>query len=265
MADEALQRNTVFNYYVGATQKFWEAVRDPRTKAPIMATSAVATLVNRDADTSVPVTETVRRSSGLVEVTLANTYMAAPGEFQIEWDITWTDGTDTQVMTIYTDIVAKYRDATYLMSLVPRIRVLVDDDPEDMNRRIKSDIKYKPYFEAAVRQKMSGYSLAADAEGNLDVTPQPAAESDDEQLIILWAAWLFYKLGYTAIAAERTRMFSISYGDAYAQMQDRVAAIKDAITDLDATQAMYFASETAIEFWGKVATRTSEAIATWDD
>jgi len=263
VADE--DRNTVFDYFVGAEQKFWEAVRDPRTKAPIMASSAVGTLVNRDAGTTVPVAETIRISSGLVQVTLADTYMTAPGEFQIEWDITWTDGTDVKVMTIYTDIVAKFRDSTYLMSLVPRIRVFVDDDPDDKNRRIKSDIKYKPYFEEAVRQKMSSYSLAADAEGNFDVTTEPAAESDDEKLIILWAAWLFYKLGYTAIAAERTRMFSISYSDAYAQMQDRVEAIKDAITDLDATQAMYFASETAIENWGQVTTRTSDAIATWDN
>lgn len=264
MADEEVQRNSVFEYFIGATQKFWESFRDPRTKAPVTPSSASGILLNKDADTSVAITETIRRSLGLVEVTLADTYMTAPGQFQIEWDVTWSDGTDTIVTTIYTDIVAKYRDATYLNSLVPRIRFWVDDDPDDEDRRIKSDIKYKPCFENAIRHKMTDYTLAADADGNMDVTTQPAAESDDENLIVLWAAWLFYRFGYTAIASERTRMFSISYPEAYSQMQDRVAAIEEAILELDATQAMFFASETSIEAWGQIANRTSEALATWD-
>ena len=259
-----MQRDDVFTYFVGAKQKFWEEVRDPRTEAPIMANSAVAKHLNRDANTTVAVTETIRISSGLVEVTLADTYMTAPGKYQIEWDITWTDGTDIQVMTIYTDIVSRYRDATYLMSLVSRMRSpWVDDDPDDKSKRIKSDEKYKPYLEEAVRQKMSGYSLVTDADGNKDVTPEPAAESDDEQLIVLWASWLFYRFGYTAIASERTRMFSISYSEAYSLMGDRIEAIEESISELDATQAMYFASETAIEYWGQVIPRTIEAVGTW--
>jgi len=229
-----------------------------------MATSATATLLNKDAGTSVAVAETIRISSGLVEVTLANTYMAAPGNFQIEWDITWTDGTDTQVMTIYTDIEAKYRDATYLMSLVPRMRMWVDDDPEDETRRMKNDLQLKRYLEAAIRHKMSSYSLEADADGNMDVDTEPTAESDDENLIILWGSWLFYKFGYRAIASERTRMFSISYSDAYQQAQDTIAAIEEAIVDLDSTQAMFFDSETSIEFYGQILTRTNEATNTWD-
>ena len=263
MADE-LHRNNVFEYFVGASQKFWEAVRHPRTKAPILASSAAATLLNRDANTSVAVAETIRISAGLVEVTLANTYMTAPGNFQIEWDITWSDGTDIQVMTIYTDITAKYRDATYLMSLVPRVRIWVDDDPEDETRRIKSDLKYKPFLEEAVRQKMSSYSLTTDADGNKEIDTEPAAESDDENLIVLWAAWLYYKLSYVAIASERTRMFSITYDEAYQQMRDRVDAIEEAILEIDETQAMYFDSETSIEYWGQVPTRTAESLATWN-
>ena len=263
MADD-VQRKTVFTYFVGATQKFWEAVRDPRTKAPITASSAAGTLLNRDADTSVPIAETIRITSGTVEVTLADTYMTAPGNYQIEWDITWSDGTDTIVTTIYTDIVSRYRDATYLMSIVPRIRVWVDDDPDDENRRIKSDIKYKPYFEEAVRQKMAAYLLEDDADGNKDVTVAPAAESDDENLIVLWSAWIFLRFGTTAIAAERTRMFSIAYSEAYQQVQDKITAIEDAIIAIDPTQAMNFDSETSIEYWGQVAQRTSEAVSTWN-
>jgi hypothetical protein len=265
MADEDLQRESVFTYIIGAKQKFWEEIRNPRTRDPITANSVTARLWNRDANTSVPIAETVRITSGLVEVTLPYTYMTAPANFQIEWDIAYTDGSDTPTITIYTNIIAKVKDGTYLMSLVPRMRMWVDDDPEDETKRIKSDAKYKPYMENAVRHYMSSYSLAADAEGNMDIDTQPAAESDDEKLIVLWASWLYYIFGYTAIAAERTRMFSISYSEAYAQMRDRVESIMDGIVELDATQAMYFASETSIEFWGQINTRTTEAIATWND
>jgi hypothetical protein len=264
VADEDLQRQTTFTYFVGATQKFWEEVRNPRTRAPITATSVTARLLNRDANTSVPITETIRISSGLVEVTLANTYMTAPGQYQIEWTITYTDGLDTPIIIINTDIISKYRDATYLMSLVPRMRVWIDDDPEDESKRIKSDIKLKPYIEMAVRHKMDDYSLAADADGNMEIDTEPAAESDDEKLIVLWAGWFFYRYGYTAIAGERTRMFSISYSEAYAQMRDRLEAIMDSIVELDATQAMYFASETSMEFYGQISRRTNEAITTWN-
>lgn len=264
MADEDLQRQSTFTYYIGAKQKFWEAVRNPRTRAPITANVVNALLWNRAANTYVAIAETVRISSGLVEVTLPFTYMTAPGEFKIEWDIAYTDGLDTPTITIYTNIIAKERDATYLMKLVPQIRMWVDDDPEDESKRVKSDIKYKPYMENAVRHHMSSYSLIADADGNLDIDTEPAAESDDEKLIVLWAAWLYYRYGYTAIANERTRMFSISYSEAYTQMRDRVDAIMDAIVEIDDTQAMYFDSETSIEFYGQINTRTAEAVATWD-
>jgi len=73
------------------------------------------------------------------------------------------------------------------------------------------------------------------------------------------------QFGTTAIASERTRMFSITYAEAYQQTQDKITAIKDAIVDIDATQAMFFASETSIELWGQVASRTNEALATWND
>jgi hypothetical protein len=264
--DKDLQRKSTFTYIVGAKQKFWEEVRNPRTKAPITANSVIALLWNRDTDTHVVIVEPVRISLGLVEVTLPYTYMTAPGNFEIEWDITYTDGSDTPTMTIYTTVTAKVLDATYLIGLVSKMRVWVDDDPENESKRIKTDIKYKPYLETAVRFKMSSYSLEEDADGNWDIptASQPAAESTDEKLITLWGAWYFYKLGYTAIASERTRMFSITYSEAYAQMRDRIDSIIDAITELDPTQAMYFASETSIEYWGQVGERTTEAIATWN-
>jgi len=265
VADEDLQRQSTFTYIIGAKQKFWEEVRNPRTRAPITANVVNARLHNKDAGTHVPITETVRISSGLVEVTLPYTYMTAPGIFEIEWDIAYTDGSDTPTFTIYTTIIARVLDATYLMNLVPQMRMWIDDDPEDESKRIKSDIKLKPYVENAVRHHMSDYSLTADADGNMDIDTEPSAESDDEKLIVLWAAWMFYRYGYTAIAAERTRMFSISYDDAYTQMRDRIDSIMDAIIEIDDTQAMYFASETSIEFWGQVNNRTLEAIATWDD
>ncbi len=265
MPEDSLQRVSVFKYLVGAKQKFWERVRNPLTQVPITATSAVGTLLNRDANTSVAIAETIRITSGLVEVTLADTYMTAPGNYQIEWEITYTDGLDTPVMFIYTDIISDFRDATYLMTLVPRMRMWVDDDPEDTSKRIKSDEKYKPYLDGAVRYKMSStYSLTTDADGNSEITPEPAAESDDEKLLVLWASWLVYRYGYTAISSERTRMFSISYAEAYAQMRDRIESIEESITELDATQGMFFTSETSIEFWGQVLPRTAESLATWN-
>jgi len=264
MPEDSLQRRSVFTYLVGAKQKFWERVRNPRTQAPITANSVVGTLVNRDANTSVAIAETINISSGLVDVTLPFTYMTAPGNYQIEWDIAYTDGSDTPTMTIYTDIIAKYRDATYLTTLISRMRMWVDDDPEDTSKRIKSDEKYKPYLDEAVRYKMSGYSITTDDDGNSEITPVPTAESDDELLLVLWASWFVYRYGFTAIASERTRMFSIAYADAYSQMRDRVESIEEAITELDATQAMFFDSETSIEYWGQVNGRTSEALATWD-
>jgi hypothetical protein len=129
---------------------------------------------------------------------------------------------------------------------------------------MKNDLQLKRYLEEAVRHKMGSYSLEADADGNMDVDTEPTAESDDENLIILWGAWLFYKFAYKAIASERTRMFAISYADAYQQAQDIIAAIEEAIVALDSTQAMFFDSETAIEFYGKILTRTDAALATWD-
>jgi hypothetical protein len=265
MADEDLQRRSVFTYYIGAKQKFWEEVRNPRTRVPITANTVIGRLWNRDDNTSVAIAETIRISSGLVEVTLPYTYMTAPANFQIEWDIAYTDGLDTPTITIYTDIIAQEKDSTYLIGLVPRMRTWVDDDPEDKTKRIKSDIKYKPYMEDAVRYNMSGYSLTDDADGNKEIDSEPAAESDDEKLLVLWAAWRYYRFGYTAIARERTRMFSIGYDEAYTQMRERIEAIEDEIVKLDDTQAMYFASETSIEYWGQINTRTNEAIATWND
>jgi hypothetical protein len=239
MADNNLQRQSTFTYIIGAKQKFWEEVRNPRTQVPITANTVIARLWNRDDDTSVAIAETIRISSGLVEVTLPATYMTAPGNFQIEWDIAYTDGSDTPTMTIYTTVTARVLDATYLIGLAPQMRMWVDDDPENETKRVKSDIKYKPYLENAVRHKMSSYSLVLDADGNYDINTEPAAESDDEKLIVLWASWLFYRYGYTAIASERTRMFSISYSEAYTQMRDRIESIMDAIVELDPTQAMY--------------------------
>jgi hypothetical protein len=265
MADEDLQRQSTFTYIIGAKQKFWEEVRNPRTREPITANTVNALLHNRDAGTYVSIAETIRIAEGLVEVTLPYTYMTAPGIFEIEWDIAYTDGSDTPTITIYTTIIAKVLDATYLMKLTPLIRMWVDDDPEDKTKRIKTDRQHKPFFENAVRHHMDDYSLVADADGNMDIDTEPAAESDEEKLIVLWAAWLYYKFGYTAIAAERTRMFSISYAEAYTQMRDRVDAIMDAIVELDDTQAMYFDSETSIEFYGQINTRTTEAISTWND
>lgn len=264
MSEENLQRISTFEYFIGAKQKFWEEVRNPRTQAPITPTSATARLWNRDAGTSVVITETVRLSSGLVEVTPANTYMTDPGNFEIEWDITYTDGSDTPIMTILTTIIARERDSTYLIGLAPRVRVWVDDNPENESKRIKTDLGYKPYLEMAVRFKMSSYSLAADADGNMDIDTEPAAESDDEKLIVLWASWFSYRFGNTAIAAERTRMFSISYAEAYSQMRDRLETIMENIIELDDTQAMFFDSESSIEFWGQINERTQEAINTWN-
>lgn len=261
MADEDLVRPSVVKYFIGETRLLWERVRNDERVA-ITPTACTLAIWNRDTNTLLLNPAVTRLSAGKVEYVLANSVITSPGNYIAEWDITYTDGGETVVMTITTDIVAEYKDGTYLMSLVARMRLMVDDDPEDMNRRIKTDGQLKKYLVEAVRLKMSDYSVTTSGLQD-EITPEPTAESTDEKLLILWASWIYYTFGTSAIAAERSRMFSITYAQAYQQLRDRREALQDDIIELDPTQAMVFDSETSIEFYGQVDDRTSDAIATW--
>lgn len=263
MADEDLVRPEYIEYVIGATQKFWVAIRD-ENRQPVTASACSIRIIDIETGAFILPTETVRRSLGLLEVTLANTYMTVPGRYTLEWDYTYSDGTDTIIPTAYTNIVAKFADATYLMTLVPRLRLYGDDDPADETKRIKTDRQWKAYIVEGVRQKMSASYSITQVSGQDEISPEPTAGSDDEKLAVLWGAWFYYRFGYEAIASERTRMFSISYAEAYQQMQNRIEAIEEDIISLDPNQAMYFTSETSIEFYGKINERTGEAIATWN-
>lgn len=250
-------------YFLGENHIYWEPVREG-DNTPITPTSAAAKLVNRDTGIDVAVL-TVSFQPGRVITTIASSNISTEGNYQIEWDITYTDQHSlTGVKTLFTDVVAKFRDSTYLMKLVKRLRVLVDDDPEDTNYRAKSDVDWKKIMIEGVRYFMPDtYTLTENATGQDDVTPTPTAGSDEEKLIPLWGAYLYYTLHASAIAAERTQMFTVSYDQAYAQLKDKRDWLEETIESLDENAAMQFISETDIEAWGKVTGRMTDLVAEW--
>ena len=253
----------VAEYYLGETHIFWETVRED-DNTPITPSSAAAKLYNRSTGAEIA-TLTVSFEVGRVRTSGTSLQITTEGNFQIEWDITYTDQHSlVGIKTIYTDIVAKVRDSTYLMKLVKRLRVLVDDDPPDYSYREKSDTDWKKIMIEGVRYFMSStYTLTENASGQDDVTPEPTAGSDDEKLIPLWGAYLYYTLHASAIAAERTQMFTVSYDQAYSQLQGRRQWLEDTIESLDEEAAMQFIAETDIEAWGKVTERMNDLLSEW--
>jgi hypothetical protein len=261
MADDDVVRPNIVKYYIGSSHLLWERVRDDDRK-PIIPASAAVTLVDRDNDTTLVQSTTVGVQSGLVEYILAAGVITAPGNYYLEWDVTYDYEGDTIVKTLVTDIIAELRDSTTLMALVSRLRLLGDDDPLDASKRMKTDDQWKKYLVEAVRLFMSAYSITQS--GGLDeISPVPTAESTDEKLVILWGAYIYYRFGAEAIASERTRLFSISYDAAYAQIRDRLEVIEEQIEALDDSAATYFISETDIEAYGQVTDRLTESLATW--
>jgi len=254
---------SVAEYYLGETHVYWEPVRD-QDNTPITPTSAAASLYNRATGASIA-TLTVTYEPGRVITTVTSTQIVLEGNYQIEWDVTYTDQHGVVgVKTIYTDIVAKVRDTTYLMQLVKRLRVLVDDDPADYSYREKSDDDWKKIMIEGVRYFMSStYTLTTNASGQDILSPEPTAGSDEEKLIPLWGAYLYYTLHASAIAAERTQMFTVSYDQAYSQLQARRQWLEETIEALDEDAAMQFVSETDIETWGKVTDRMTDLVAEW--
>lgn len=254
---------SVAEYILGEKHVYTETVLDDDADV-ISPTSATAKLINRDTGVEIA-TLSVVTDSGLVQTTVIETQITAEGNYQIEWDISYTDDSVPALKTIYTDILAIVKDTTYLMKLVTRLRVWVDDTPDNKALRLKTDMEWKQWMIEAVRAFMSDdFTVEANANGQDDLNPQPTAGSDNEQLIILWSAYFHFQLGVTAIASERTQLFQVTYADAYGAVRDKIDFIKEQIESLDSDAAMQFLSESDIESYGQLIERRSDAIETWD-
>jgi hypothetical protein len=253
--------SNIVTYIIGESRLVWERVREDDNTV-ITPTTAVAKVVNRATNTDI-VTLTVTKSPGLVQAIIPTGKITIPGEYFIDWDISYSSLATTAVKTIITDIIATYRDTTYLMTLVPRMRVWINDDPNDPNRRIKSDTQLKRYLCEAVRNYLDDYSIVTTL-GVEDIDTKPTAESDDEQLIVLYGSYFYLGTGIEAIAREQTAMFSVDYDSAYAQVRHRMDMIWDRIVQIDDNAVIPILSETDIESWGKVLDRYEDALETWD-
>jgi hypothetical protein len=253
--------SNIVTYIIGENRLVWERVRE-EDNAIINPSSAVASLIN--ASTNMSVTSlTVTKSAGLVQAIIPSGQITIPGNYYIDWDITYAKIASTATKTIITDIIATYRDTTYLMTLVPRMRVWINDDPSDPNRRIKNDSQLKKYLAESVRHYITGYTMVTTL-GIEDISAEPVAESDTEQLIILYGSYIYLGMGIEAIAREQTAMFSVDYDSAYRQIKDRMTLIWDRIVQLDDNAVMPILSESDVEMWGKIGERYVDALETWN-
>jgi hypothetical protein len=247
-------------YTIGTDRIIWETITEGGG-AVITPTSAIAKIVLDGEDIA---TLTVRSTAGLIQATIHAGEIATEDTYTVEWDIVYTDSNDDVVAdTIITNITASLLDSTYLLSLVPRMRVWVNDDPVDITRKIKSDDQLKKYLVEAVRNYITGYTITTTG-GITDVDPEPDAESDTEQLIILYGSYLYLGTGIEAIAREQTAMYSVDYDSAYRQIKDRMDMIWDRIVQIDDNAVMPILSESDVESWGQVAERYVDALETWD-
>ena len=254
---------SVARQFVGEKRIYWEKVLK-EDESVITPSSATATLYNRDTGVSIA-TLTVTSQAGLVKTVVSDTQILAAGNYQIDWFITYLEGSLTGSKAIKTDIIAELRDSTYIMTFVPRLRIYVDDDPSDVSLRIKDDDQWKRYLVEGIRNKMSDYSITQNLYNQDEIDPEPTAGSADEKLIILWGAYFYFVFGAQAIAAERTQLYSISYDDALQQIQSRIDWLEEQIGALDPDSAMQFIDETDIVNWGKTSNRLIESIEQWDE
>lgn len=248
-------------YYVGEKRLVWEnAIDDDNTiLTPTTASASVYDISGTEIATL-----TVTKSAGLMEATITETAITSIGRYRIEWTFTYTRDSLTAIKKVITDVIATKRDNTTLMGYVPRMRVWINDNPSDPSKRIANDLQLKTFLVEAVRLYMDDYTITTTA-GVEDITTAPTAESDDENLIILWGSYMYLTLGSEAIAREQTTLFTISYDQAYRVLQDKINLIYNKIKELDPNARIAITGESDIEAWGQAMQRTWDAIATWDE
>lgn len=247
-------------HYIGEDKLYWVQLLDD-FGSPITANEVVAQLYD-SGDTKlfdINVISTPGRATGVVP----GSVIVEPGRYYIRWRISWQPAQgQTATKILITEITATKRDSTSLTLLVPRLRVWVNDNPDEIQNAMHSDAYWKRFIVEAIRMYMRDYKIIVDDNGHEDVSP--ALEGKDETLAVLWAAYLYWTLSAEAIAREQTAMYSISYDSAYSMIRDRIEILQNAIMELDPASAMVFESETDIEAWGKATRRLSEAISEWD-
>ena len=247
-------------YPIGTDRIIWETITESGGTV-ITPTSAIAKIVLDGDDIA---TLTVRATAGLIQATIHAGEITVEDTYTVEWDIVYTNHLNVvTTATIITNITATLLDSTYLLSLVPRMRVWINDDPVDVNRKIKSDDQLKKYLVEAVRHYSTGYTITTTG-GITDIDPEPEAESDTEQLIILYGSYLYLGMGIEAIAREQTAMYSVDYDSAYRQIKDRMTMLWDRIVLIDDNAVMPIMSQTDIERWGNVTELYADAIETWN-
>lgn len=246
-------------HYIGEDKLYWVQTLDDLGN-PITAVDVVAQLYNSDGIKLYDID--VTKAKGKVTGIVAGSAITEPGRYYITWKVSWspTQG-KTATKILITEIVASKRDSTSLISLVPRLRVWVNDNPDDVNNAMHSDAYWKRFIVEAIRMHMRNYSIVIDKNGHEDVSP--ALSGNDETLAVLWGAYLYWTLSAEAIAREQTAMYSISYDSAYSTIKNRIEMLQDAIMELDPSSAMVFEGETDIEAWGNVTKRLSTIMSNW--
>jgi hypothetical protein len=248
-------------YIIGEARYISEKVFE-EDNTIITPTSATASLL--DEDNVSLATLTVTKSAGLVETIIPASKINTVGNYKVEWDVTYSKLTTDAVKTIITDIIAQYPDSSYLIKLVTQMRVLINDNPKDPNKRIASDLQLKQYLVSAIRLYFRGTLAITTTNGVEDVSTVVTPESDTENLIVLRGAYLYLSLGIEAIAREQTNMFSVSYDSAYALLMGKIDTLMDRIVDLDPNARLAVTDETDIENWGKAWDRMLDALETWN-
>lgn len=251
----------VILYIVGEARYITETIYED-DNILIIPTSATASLL--DSTGASIATLAVSKSAGLIETVIPAGKILIPGNFTIEWDITYTKLAVTSVKTIITDIIAKYPDSSHLYTMANKMRVLINDHPRDPNKRIASDGQLKEFLSAAVRYYGAslGYTIITTL-GVEEVDPIPVAESDAEKIIILYASYMYLTLAIEAIAREQTTLFSIAYDSAYAQILNRADFIYGEIKKLDPSATLSVLGETDIAAWGQSVLRRDAETAGW--
>jgi hypothetical protein len=253
---------SVVRYIVGDTRILSEDVLDG--VQPITPESASAKLYDRSSGVELD-TLTVKKEPGRVTSSIPVGKITDQGDYFVKWSISYTDIRGiAAIKQIQTDIIATLSDSTYLMTLVKRLRILVDDNPDNAEYRIKSDVAWKDLMVEAVRNYMAtNYSIVLNDDSQEEVSPTPTSGSDDETLIVLWSAYYYYIFHAEAIAAEKTRMLEVTFDNAHALIDTRIRVIETRIAELDDTRAMPIDGETDFERYGNTAILYQNELNKW--
>lgn len=227
----------------------------------VITPTAVTAMLLSDTNEVIHPSLVVQYSPGFVGAQIPGGLIQTPGNFRIVWDVHYNKGIVSYVKRLITEVVSRFPDPSYLMRLVPHMRVWVNDDPRDPNMRLASDFQLKQYLVAGIKAFLSDRVTLSNQNGYDDIVLEGPVSSDLELLIVLYGAFLYLSLATEAIAREQTTMFSISYDSAYAQIQNRIDLIWGRIQELDDSNALRILSETDLEVWKVILQRTSDALA----